>query len=35
MPPGARTVSTGDIAEFLIRELTECYFVRTRVGMAY
>jgi uncharacterized protein len=35
MPPGGRTVTTGEIAEFLIRELTERHFVRQRVGMAY
>lgn len=35
MPPGGKTVSTGDIAEFLIRELTERRFVRQRVGLAY
>jgi len=34
MPPGGKSLTTGEVAAFLLRELTARQFVRRRVGMA-
>ncbi len=34
MPPGGRSLTTGEVAAFLLSELTARQFVRRRVGMA-